>query len=117
MIRLLQEGKRRIFTPTGLLNDLVRWTLGVHSSNGTVAVVNTATPAESRSLDLTVDAGRTYAEMSELMDRDYVRADKFPETLRKSIDNRTLTMGKGVVAVDETWLENFVADMINKYSH
>ena len=100
--------RKTIFAPRRLINEMVRWILGVHSSEGTIRVANTATPGEERSLDVNVDMDAMKARSDEwaasrgLSDVQRVEA---ADVMRQHLDGVTLMWRNDLASVNADWLD------------
>ena len=100
--------RKTIFAPRRLINEMVRWILGVHSSEGTIRVANTATPGEERSLDVNVDMDAMKAHSDEwaasrgLSD---VQREETANVMRQHLDGMTLVWQNDLAAVNADWLD------------
>ena len=112
--------RKTLFAPRRLINEMVRWILGVHSSEGTIRVANTATPGEERSLDLNVDVDAMkgcsdeWAASRGLSDP---QREETANVMRQHLDGVTLVWQNDLASVNADWLdarlENLKSDEVD----
>lgn len=108
------NARRLIFAPLGFLNGVARWILGVHSSDGSVLIKNTATPGRDGSVDLRVNFDALYAKVARRIDRrnlTEVEITRIKNIVKGFIDGVTLSCKGEHIGVDEKWFE----DAVKKY--
>ena len=111
MIREL-TGRRRLFSPRRLINELVKWVLGVHSPSGTIKVNNTANPGE-RSLALDIDMQAVLSAVDKHEEGNGLSKAQREETrdvMRSCLDGNSLVWGDNCASVDPEWLEQFIKE-------
>lgn len=111
MIREL-TGRRRIFSPRRLINELVRWVLGVHSPSGTIKVRNTANPGE-RSIALDIDMEAVLSAVDkrrENMGLSKAQREETRDVMRSCLDGNSLVWGDGCASVNSDWLDQYIKD-------
>ncbi len=100
--------RKTVFAPRRLINEMVRWILGVHSSEGTIRVANTATPGEERSLDLNVDvdAMKGYSdEWAASRGLSDAQREETANVMRQHLDGVTLVWQNELASVNSDWLD------------
>ena len=109
MIREL-TGRRRLFSPRRLINELVRWVLGVHSPNGTIKINNTASPGE-RSIALDIDMEAVLSAVDKRRENSGLskaQRDEARDVMRAHLDGNSLVWGDNCACVNSEWLEKFI---------
>ena len=109
MIREL-TGRRRLFSPRRLINELVRWVLGVHSPNGTIKINNTASPGE-RSIALDIDMEAVLSAVDKRRENSGLskaQRDEARDVMRAHLDGNSLGWGDNCACVNSEWLEKFI---------
>lgn len=100
-------GRRRLFSPRRLINEIVRWILGIYSPTGTIRIGNTAHPGEDRSMSLDVDIGTVAGRVAERVGNRPFTADQRNEVcdvVRSHVDDVSLVWRDGGLAVNEEWV-------------
>ena len=103
-------GRRRLFPPRRLINELVRWVLGVHSPSGTIKVNNSANPGE-RSLALDIDMEAVLSSVDkhdEGKGLSKSQREDVRDVMRSHLDGNSLVWGDGCASVDPEWLEHML---------
>ena len=111
MIREL-TGRRRLFSPRRLINELVRWVLGVHSPSGTIKVNNTAHPGE-RSIALDIDMEAVLSAVDNRRKNEGLsdaQREESRDVVRSCLDGNSLVWGDNCASVSADWLEQFIKD-------
>lgn len=112
MIREI-KGRRGLFWPRWLVNEIVRWILGVHSPNGTIKINNTANPGNERSIALDVDMDAVISEANRRNENrglSKAQREDARDVVRACLDGNSLTWGDGAASVNSEWLEQFIRD-------
>ena len=111
MIREL-TGRKRLFPPRRLINELVKWVLGVHSPEGTIKVNNTANPGE-RSLALDIDMEAVLSAVDEHQKNTGLsdtQREEARDVVRSCLDGNSLVWGDNCVTVNPDWLDRFLEE-------
>lgn len=108
--------KKLVFPPMRWLNSVARWCLGVHSSDGSIQVTNTADPSNEGSLDLRVNTAAINTQLNERLES--LSLTKLQREQVKSLvvnlcDNFTL-LTEGGLAVNQNWLKDTVNDLLTQ---
>ena len=109
MIREL-TGRRRLFSPRRLINELVKWVLGVHSPGGTIKVNNTANPGE-RSLALDIDMQAVLSAVDkhdEGKGLSKAQREESRDVVRSCLDGNSLVWGDNCACVNSEWLDKYL---------
>lgn len=69
------KSRRLVFPPMRWMNAVARWILGVHSSDGSVAIANTPNPGNNGSIDLRVNVDALAASVGALVWRVWASDD------------------------------------------
>ena len=105
-------GRRRFFSPRRLINELVRWVLGVHSPSGTIKVNNTAHPGE-RSIALDIDMEAVLSAVDKRRKNEGLsdtQREESRDVMRSCLDGNSLVWGDNCASVSADWLEQFIKD-------
>ena len=99
-------GRRRLFSPRRLINEIVRWILGVCSPSGTIKIHNTAHPDGEQSISLDVDVDAVSGRVAERFGNMPFTADQRKEVcdvVRTHVDDTSVVWRDGGLAVNEEW--------------
>lgn len=116
MIRVF-KARRMLFAPIGFLNSVARWILGVHSSDGSLTVRNTANPDENGSLDLRVNVDAVFAQVERRLDtrvRTEAEIGRVKDIVRGALDGVSVTVRGEHVCVDADWLDGQIMRRIEE---
>ncbi len=105
-------GRKRLFPPRRLINELVKWVLGVHSPGGTIKVNNTAAPGE-RSIALDIDMDAVLSAVDEHEENKGLSDTQRTETrdvVRSCLDGNSLVWGDNCATVNPDWLDRYLEE-------
>lgn len=108
--------KKLVFPPMRWLNSVARWCLGVHSSDGSIKVTNTADPSSDGSLDLCVNKGVITAQVNEKLESlslTKLQREQVTSLVKNLCDNFTI-LTEGGIAVNQNWLKDTVNDLLTQ---
>lgn len=99
------------FAPMKFLNAVARWILGVHSSDGTVIVKNTANPGDDGSVDLRVNIEAVCNKVERLVGQrglSSAQRTAVKEIIRGKIDGKTLIVSGEHVSVSDDYINELI---------
>lgn len=99
------------FAPMKFLNAVARWILGVHSSDGTVIVKNTANPGDDGSVDLRVNVEAVCNKVEKIIGQRGLSSEQrttVKEIIRGKIDGKTIIVSGEHVCVSESWINEII---------
>ncbi len=108
--------KKLVFPPMRWLNSVARWCLGVHSSDGSIQVTNTADPSNEGSLDLRVNTAAINTQLNaklESLSLTKLQREQVKSLVVNLCDNFTL-LTEGGLAVNQNWLKDTVNDLLTQ---
>ena len=115
MIHEYKTRKRILFFPTAWANSVSRWLLGVHSSDGSLTIKNTANPGEDGSIDLCVNFEAVYRRVRELFDTSDMsdgERERVKEIIHGMIDGISIKLNGSHIGVDIDWLTEQIIKQI-----
>lgn len=114
MIREL-KGRSGLFFPRRLINEIVRWILGICSPTGTIKIGNTAHPQEGQSMSLDVDVGAVAGRVAKRIGNRPLTANQRKDVcdvIRTHVDEVSVVWRDGGLAVNEEWAKKFGGDSL-----
>ena len=118
MIHLFKSGRRILFFPIGFANSVAKWIFGVHSSDGSIIIKNTANPTEDKSLDLRVNDRKIMRQVREHLEgRSLSKSEiiRIQEIVHALLDGISLKWHDKSFSVDADWIADIVKkNMIDK---
>ncbi len=108
--------KKLVFPPMRWLNSVARWCLGVHSSDGSIQVTNTADPSKDGSLDLCVNKSviaTTLNEKLESLSLTKLQRDQVKSLVTNLCDNFTI-LTEGGISVNQNWLKDTINELLTQ---
>lgn len=111
MIHEFKGRSRVLFFPKAWANSVVKWLMGVHSSDGSVEIKNTADPNEDGSIDLKVNEARLVQMVeAHVSNRPLTKSERIRvrDIVHGALDGLSLKWTGGSASVDVEWLLDVV---------
>ena len=111
MIHVFKSAKRILFFPKKWANSVSNWILGVHSSDGSLIIKNTANPGSDRSIDLRVNDTVLSQKINEIADRHGLNKNQrecVKDIVHGLIDGVSLEWHDKSFAVNTDWVTDLV---------